>query len=633
MKEEVLQRVIHWTNRENMMINPQKTIFWCGAGISTLEPSNLPLGKSLVDFVLEELLDKKFVEELYIKLKRVDAVLMSRNLELGNCLRLESVISEISQIEHSLKPEYHKQLLFTEALKSFKEAPYNLNHDIISRFVMRGSMVVTTNYDICIEKAVEANSGHEICLKSKNIDGIYEYNFGKENYGSIYHIHGTAEDPQNIGITYQTVSRKFPDSFQNMLNTWLEEGYTFIFLGYSCGDNYDVEKYFEELYQKNIDVNSNVLFVQHGYGNEQQELSASVIKHLSVFKNIYAITINTNEFLQKLISSYKIQFENQSEQQDSFCWKKRMREKIVISEELQGLFFLKMCRLVGMNPQSFSFEKEKMEAFKKMVALKDYPVQDFIIELTLLYTNKEQWNASVCKKIVESGSEEYNSKYNTTFFYPSRRQYDLNDVLEIERKYDELEKKLPTLYELGQGLHRLKADKKRIGWEISTPLHKHTKILLHKMKNEVVKNNINFLSKEYRIIIRKQLELIDNILELDFEKYEEINQYCVALRSKAILIVFLFGEKRYGEIIRHLSKAIEIYLKESSIDGIVSCIYLSSTIYFLLYLQTRKYYYLVYSTKALNDVGKMVNICMSGKLAEYIKEEKLWKESCLKLKK
>ena len=235
--------------------------------------------------------------------------------------------------------------------------------------------------------------------------------------------------------------------------------------------------------------------------------------------------------------------------------------------------------------------------------------------------------------VVESGSEEYNSKYNTTFFYPSRRQYDLNDVLEIERKYDELEKNLPTLYELGQGLHRLKADKKRIGWEISTPLHKHTKILLHKMKNEVVKNNINFLSKEYRIIIRKQLELIDNILELDFEKYEEINQYCVALRSKAILIVFLFGEKRYGEIIRHLSKAIEIYLKESSIDGIVSCIYLSSTIYFLLYLQTQKYYYLVYSTKALNDVGKMVNICMSGKLAEYIKEEKLWKESCLKLKK
>ena len=197
-----------------MEINPEKLIVWCGAGISAQKPTNLPLGKTLVDFILSQLLDKQFVEELYEKLNCVDEVIERRGLYIGNCLRLESVVSEIFQIEHLLKPGNQKHLSFSESFGRILEAPYNLNHELIAYLVSRGSTVVTTNYDVCIQKAVRAIDCHVEFSASKGIDGIYEYGSNNEKYGRIFHIHGTAEEPKNIGITYQTVSRNFSKKFE-----------------------------------------------------------------------------------------------------------------------------------------------------------------------------------------------------------------------------------------------------------------------------------------------------------------------------------------------------------------------------------------------------------------------------------
>ena len=629
--DQLVHGIKHLT-REDMEklkeINPKKLIIWCGAGISAQKPSNLPLGKTLVDFILGQLVDKQFVEELYEKLSCVDEVIECRGLFIGNCLRLESVVSEIFQIEHLLKPGKQKHLSFSESFSKILEAPYNLNHELIAYLVSRGSTVVTTNYDVCIQKAVRAIDGQVEFSASKSIDGIYEYGSNNEKCGRIFHIHGTAEEPKNIGITYQTVSRNFSKKFEKKLDTWLEEDYTFVFLGYSCSDNYDVERYFEELYYRNIAVKASAVYIQHGEIHNQKDLNKSIEKYLSFFKDSYAITMDTSAFLKNLVSSYGYTNFSFCNQREPFQWEMKLKEKIEISEEMRGLVFLRICRLIGMNPLIFRFNN-KMEDFNRMVNMKNYPVEDYFIELTKLYISKQQWDIDKCKDILKSNSEEYNENYNNTHFYSSRLAYDMNDIYEMERDFDRLIHNLPILDTINNEILMQQSNDERIGWEISTPLHKHTKILWYKMKNEVSREQGFYLSKKNRMIAKKQLECINKILKLDFEKFEEINQYCVALRSRAMLIAFLFGEDRYESVMNDLAMAVDIYIKESSIEGVAACLFLYTTTYFLLYLQTKKYYYLLCSLKSLNDAWEIANICQSGKLINYIREEENWERNCL----
>lgn len=629
--DQLVHGIKHLT-REDMEklkeINPKKLIIWCGAGISAQKPSNLPLGKTLVDFILGQLVDKQFVEELYEKLSCVDEVIECRGLFIGNCLRLESVVSEIFQIEHLLKPGKQKHLSFSESFSKILEAPYNLNHELIAYLVSRGSTVVTTNYDVCIQKAVRAIDGQVEFSASKSIDGIYEYGSNNEKCGRIFHIHGTAEEPKNIGITYQTVSRNFSKKFEKKLDTWLEEDYTFVFLGYSCSDNYDVERYFEELYYRNIAVKASAVYIQHGEIHNQKDLNKSIEKYLSFFKDSYAITMDTSAFLKNLVSSYGYTNFSFCNQREPFQWEMKLKEKIEISEEMRGLVFLRICRLIGMNPLIFRFNN-KMEDFNRMVNMKNYPIEDYFIELTKLYISKQQWDIDKCKDILKSNSEEYNENYNNTHFYSSRLAYDMNDIYEMERDFDRLIHNLPILDTINNEILMQQSNDERIGWEISTPLHKHTKILWYKMKNEVSREQGFYLSKKNRMIAKKQLECINKILKLDFEKFEEINQYCVALRSRAMLIAFLFGEDRYESVMNDLAMAVDIYIKESSIEGVAACLFLYTTTYFLLYLQTKKYYYLLCSLKSLNDAWEIANICQSGKLINYIREEENWQRNCL----
>lgn len=602
-----------------------KLVIWCGAGIGKLEPSNLPLGKELVDFVLEQMLGKEFIEELYKKLECIDEVLMYRGISMGKSLRLESVISEINQIEYSLKPGNNKHLSFSKSIGEIVDAPYNVNHKIIAWLITCGSMVVTTNYDICIEKAIRDIDNKEEFSFSRNDDGIYEYGSNNEKYGRVYHIHGTVEEPENIGITYQTVSRNFSDKFEKMLDTWLEEDYTFLFLGYSCSDNYDVERYFERLYARNIAVNANAIFVQHDQEDKPKELCKSIEKYLSFFRDVYAITTDTERFLKQLASNFHFNTWGIGKGVNEFQWKEKLKNKIVISEEIKGLLFLRICRLIGINPECFQFYFKSMEAFNKMFALKKYPVESILVESTWRNSKKEEWDIEDCKSIINQSLTE-SEIYS---FYKNEWERNKNDIYEMEGNYKKLIENLPVLENIYNRLYIQRSENKRIGWESSSPLHKHTKVLWNVMKREVKKKKSFYLSRENRAKAKEQLKCINSILELDFEKLLEVNQYCVALRSKAMLMIFLYGEKEYSNIMNDVFKALDIYICETSIEGVVSCLYLSTTLSFLAYLQTQRYYYLLSAKEALSDVKKLAVICKSKRFQKYADDEEKWQKGCL----
>lgn len=599
--------------------DPEEFVFWCGAGLSALEPSNLPLGKELVDFVLAELVDESFAREISAILNSVDTFFSELGIEIGNCLRLESVISELSLLEKNMKPNHRNDLKFLDSLVAFQEAPYNINHLLLAILVSHGSCVVTTNYDLGIKKALD-----EMCPNmfrfEKYKEGQYVYKSDNERMGMIFHIHGIAPVPNELGITYQTASRLFHPKLRSYLDFWIENKRKFVFLGYSCGDNYDVERYFNGIGQSYNLVKAEAIYVQR----RLKDHGGAVNRYLRCFSKSYVVTMGIEDFLKCVLKdTLNIKFDINDTV--AFNWKEKIADLIGISDELKGILFFRICKLTGINPAKFTYYKTAKGVFDRLLNVGCYPVEEYIVRLTKEYILKENGNVEECKKLLESGSLDYNQKYNNTFFYANRYTYDMNSILELESNFTELYKNLPSIDKIKKGLHEYINKGKRIGWEFSTPLHQHMMIILDEAKEYNVEHERYELP--YELVKRIKLLLLcnDEILSLDFVDLEELNQHCVALSIKSLLLAILFGESRKEEIDACMSKCIDLYANESSFQGVIMSMFRYSCILFLLYIQTSKYDYFFFSQKTLENVKRMLSIVETGKLKNLIKKEENWR--------
>lgn len=605
------------TNISNELIDdPEKYVFWCGAGVSAEAPTKLPLGNQFTRYVLSELVDEVFQKELENKLQDIDSSLKAHNIEIGNCLRLESVISEVSLIENNLKPKFADDLKFISSLATFYDSPFNIYHYYLAKLVVLGSNVVTTNYDFGIEKAVDLLCPGEYVIQ-KLTDGQYVYCSKDERKGKIYHIHGIALKPKEVGITYKTVSRSFHPSILAVLDTWMKNDFTIAFLGYSCGDNYDVERYFERFKQTS---KARAVYVQR----KAKDLTKSVKRHLNCFSKSFVFSNGISAFFKSVF----IVFNDDGFQIDgknSFDWEEKIGEQIHISEEMRGLLFFRICKLAGINPCEFSYFNRAMVSLSNM--MKQSHVEDYLIRLTYFHVVKENADFDSCMKIINEGDDEYNRKYNSTYFYPDRRRYDLNEVLVVKRDYEELFKCLPDIVSINKGIHKYQAEHKTIGWEFSTPLHQHMKIIVYEAKKHISDSGKYELPVDLRN--RANELLICNSLLLDSElgNFEEINQYCVALRAKALLMSFLYGKEEISTIDACVNEYMDLYSKESSVQGVLMSLYDYSTIQFCLYTQTNNDNYRSISDKVLDDVIAIQNIIKNVRLSDEISSEQTWRET------
>lgn len=257
----------------SVCINPSKTIFWVGAGVGANAPCNLPLGNELTDAYLKSALGEELAERFILywnnHVPRIRECVQRgdwhapadqetytlddvRSGRAWDRPRLEFIIGEVNKLDQEFlnirfqKPENRRRYsrkCSINAISHFAEAEPNLLHYWLADFARAGSMIVTANFDTCIEKALMGDALPD----PSSCEGIRGTETGS---GFVYHFHGVATDQDiqiNLGATINNISKRLPVEFTEKLKKCFRDGYDIVFVGYSGLDFFDVRPFFEEL--------------------------------------------------------------------------------------------------------------------------------------------------------------------------------------------------------------------------------------------------------------------------------------------------------------------------------------------------------------------------------------------------
>ncbi|EHR31845.1 hypothetical protein HMPREF9709_01801 [Helcococcus kunzii ATCC 51366] len=206
--ERMIINEIEYPNRLVEAIINNKLVIFAGAGVSMGKPTNLPSFKAL----------SKQISQLTTESKREnepDEQYLGRVKNLGHDVH-QKVCNTLN--ESNLQP--------------------NKYHDILIGLFNEGKIrIVTTNYDLMFEKALE-QKGRET--------KVYSYPalpYGNEFKG-IIHLHGEVNDSSNIVLTDSDFGKSYMyyGNVTSFLRALFESEYVVLFVGYSYNDI--VMKYF-----------------------------------------------------------------------------------------------------------------------------------------------------------------------------------------------------------------------------------------------------------------------------------------------------------------------------------------------------------------------------------------------------
>lgn len=207
-------------------INPAEIVFLCGAGISLDYPSKLP---TVYKFVIDSLKESNISGEI---IKKVDTQFWLTNY------RFESLIDQIHKV-------VDKNMAVTNL---FNSQTYNHIHSFLAQMLMKGSSIITTNFDTCIENVIFKNKinydfKNYIVYKGGDLLNIPNI---KSNY--LIKIHGSQPSKANLDVELVTTIRALAKTSKgfSLLPNWKQfiidiiENKTIVVLGYSCSDDFDV---------------------------------------------------------------------------------------------------------------------------------------------------------------------------------------------------------------------------------------------------------------------------------------------------------------------------------------------------------------------------------------------------------
>lgn len=181
---------------------PSDWIVWAGAGVSF---PVLPLGERLTYFCIDETCSRAVRERIlriWSEANRICATPV-RPHPFGPFPRLETVLGAVHDVQ---KRTQDSAQFFLGGFSSFKDAPSAAGHEHLAHMLLAGATVVTTNFDTCVEKAVEAIA--RAALVCERSGPFCRYSLPSvPNSGVIVHIHGTADDVRSLGATISAVKR------------------------------------------------------------------------------------------------------------------------------------------------------------------------------------------------------------------------------------------------------------------------------------------------------------------------------------------------------------------------------------------------------------------------------------------
>ncbi len=291
-----------------LRIDPSRTIFWTGAGISADAPSCLPLGSGLTDAYLETAMGPKWKQFVALWNNHVPQIMesvkngkWSEPAPVGKYTeadifgeawqrpRLEYIIGEMDKLDkyfnsiHFTKPENQRMFARGEsiaAIQRFSLVRPNLTHYRLADLNKAGARLVTANFDTGLEKASAKN---------------------------VYHFHGSATDrTDNLGATIVAMSKGLDEDFQNEMIRCFESGFDIVFIGYGGVDFFDAEPFFRSLQGRTFP--GKAIYLHHcadpGKRKDAKRKEKTYTYLLEPFRNQYIAYGTSEELFHAIYDSY-----------------------------------------------------------------------------------------------------------------------------------------------------------------------------------------------------------------------------------------------------------------------------------------------------------------------------------------
>lgn len=502
-------------------------IFWVGAGISYSNPTSLPLGWDLTKFALKgscgESVQKKVFDiwKIANQLAQTDK---NNPAPLGAMPRLESILGEIEDVQNKLvKYEFN----FLNGFSAFLEAPYNQNHLYLAHLLQRGATIITTNFDMCIQKAYFdlVNGKDQLVSEIKN--GVYQYT-SKSNHktGKLWHIHGTSKEIGGLGATVKKVKEGLPLLFQQYLEETFNEGKLVVFLGYSLSDSFDVNIYFQNSHSRS---KSSTIFIQHG----ETPPPLSTARLVRGFKDFVIENHDTTSFLSAIsnLQTSVVQIE--------FEWQKSFEKHIIPDEKKITKSFL-ICKIANM--LGINIDRIDPFAYQDSFQIKEYYESvDFHKTLAIIQRTRGD---SKREKLHDMAVKTKES--DLLGFYYAQGNY--KKALEYAKSIDEL---------------IVDADKfnAELDWSTYTSMSSHCRPLITKY----LKSPFLRLSRDDHAKINRLVKLTEALGNRPLRNVRYINQIATALRFN-----FIFKAIINSDDIENEKSVLHLYGEGASIVGFVS---------------------------------------------------------------
>lgn len=389
-----------------------KTIFWTGSGISGEYPSCLPLGNSLADFYLESAVGETAAKALK-KFWSNGVKSISYFPNASNYgMRLEFIIDAINKLDLefmnasfsvSTVMQKYRRFPLINGFSRFAATEPNYNHVRLADFAKKGSIVITANYDLCVEYAMG-----EPTLEIGTHCGVDTIHVLPDYY--FYHFHGIAVEKDAVhkmGATISRVKRSLPEPFTEQLIQYFKKGYNIVFLGYSGSDFFDVTPFFRSLPE---DVfTGNAIFFSY---NEASN-SPKILELLRPFQNKFQYYGMTNEFLDKVSSDEK--------------------------DDCDKIFFEKGKKAKEEKPERWKLEFQKiLEEYRKNNALQTYQFMNAFriasqtgIHIGRLYAD---WDKRIAKMILDWKNDSPETLKNLIHGTNDLTQTIFGDILSLPEK-------------------------------------------------------------------------------------------------------------------------------------------------------------------------------------------------------
>lgn len=258
-------------------IKNDKLVIFCGAGISMSEPTNLPGFNELSDKIAE-----------------------LTNQEKRNDESDEQYLGRVENLGHDV----HSKVC--DMLNATQTQP-NTNHETLIDFFKKDIRIVTTNYDIMLESALE---------KKDRKARIYSYPalpYG-DKFNGIVHLHGEVENPQDIVLTDSDFGKSYMyhGNITMFLRGLFESEYIVLFIGYSYSDI--VMKYFTRSLP-DLSGKKRYIFTSSDQASNYKLLGLTPIIHeKNNYKQIYDSLLRMSNLITRDDNSWSLRIKDISEE-------------------------------------------------------------------------------------------------------------------------------------------------------------------------------------------------------------------------------------------------------------------------------------------------------------------------------